>query len=107
LRFRRHKKKKYNCWGAQMTEGAQALGQPLITKEIALDILFSTTAANEKSLAELVLQIADLQGKLRLTHLMYYLRTKNILSVAQINRYDELRDYGEHSSGHNHNERVH
>jgi hypothetical protein len=51
-----------------------------------------------------VAEIAELQGKLRATHLQAHLDMRRLLSPSQIKKYDELRGY---DSGNVHKDHQH
>jgi Spy/CpxP family protein refolding chaperone len=90
---------------AEMTAAAQALGRELIANESELDALFAAGRADEASLERLVGRSAELQGRLRLTHLDYHLRMRELLTPHQIALYDRLRGYGSGSGGAAHGHR--
>ena len=46
--------------------------------------------------------VAVTQGELRETHLKYHLSTVDILSPGQMQRYAELRGYGDKTTRHHH-----
>jgi Spy/CpxP family protein refolding chaperone len=76
-----------------MNERAVSLGKQIVEKERELDRLFGRAAIDETTLRQRVNEIAELQGDLRFTHLQAHLKTKQILSSEQRERYDRLRGY--------------
>jgi len=77
---------------------ARDLGRQIVTRERELDRLFASHDMDASSLSEKVMQIAELQGKLRSAHLLAHLEMMQILSHEQITGYIELRGY--HGAGH-------
>lgn len=73
---------------------ARAIGAKLVEAERTLDQLFAKTAADEAALAEQVRKVAAIQGDYRLSHLETHRRMRALLSEEQINRYVQLRGYG-------------
>jgi hypothetical protein len=63
-----------------------------------LNGLFAVGEVNEGQMKAAVLEIAALQGELRAVHLKAHLLMKEVLSRAQIARYDELRGYNGNSA---------
>jgi predicted nucleic acid-binding Zn-ribbon protein len=78
-----------------MREQARRIGADIIAREEQLDTLLKKQSdANAVSQMEaLTLQIGQLNGRLRAAHLKAHLLTAQILSTAQIARYDQLRGY--------------
>jgi hypothetical protein len=77
---------------------AVSLGHRIIYKETILNGLFAVGEVNEGQMKAAVLEIAALQGELRAVHLKAHLLMKEVLSRAQIARYDELRGYNGNSA---------
>lgn len=77
---------------------AVSLGQRIIQKETLLNGLFARGEINEGQMKTVVLEIAGLQGELRAVHLKAHLLMKEVLSRAQIARYDKLRGYNDNSA---------
>lgn len=77
----------------KMHAQAVRLGKLIVAKEQALDSLFAAQKITASQLRTLVTAIATWQGELRLTHLQAHLEMKEILSSAQVAKYDELRGY--------------
>src|SRR5205085_364676 len=86
-----------------MKAEAQPLGSKLIAQETDLDRLFASRAITTDSLKASTTAIAVTQGELRETHLKYHLSAAAILTPVQMQRYAELRGYGNSSTpGHKH-----
>ncbi len=68
-------------------------GEQLIALELALEELFQGGSVEENDLRVALTKIAAARGKLRYIHLAAHLQTANLLSKAQINRYNILRGY--------------
>ncbi|MCK6558429.1 hypothetical protein HUU39_24035 [candidate division KSB1 bacterium] len=77
----------------KMHAQAVRLGKLIVANEQALDSLFAAQKITASQLRTLVTAIATWQGELRLTHLQAHLEMKEILSSAQVAKYDELRGY--------------
>jgi Spy/CpxP family protein refolding chaperone len=73
---------------------AITLGLKLIDLEAELDASFADKTADEASLTAHLGQIADVYKELRYVHLSAHLKTPEILTRAQIEKYNELRGYG-------------
>ena len=84
----------------EMTAEAVPLGQQLIAAETDLDRQFSGRTITAASLTAVTATIGATQGTLRATHLKYHLAMMDLLTSAQIARYEELRGYGSAPSGH-------
>lgn len=65
-------------------------GQEIVEAEEDLNNLFASDALNEKMLRTKLEYIGKLRANLRFTHLQTYLRAKQILSVNQWQRLQEL-----------------
>lgn len=94
-----------------MQQEARTLGAKLIAKEAVLDRLFAEGRADKAGIFASVGKIADVEAKLRATHLKYHLSMKAILTLDQMADYSRLRGYhdaaadggGKHRSrGHGH-----
>lgn len=85
-----------------MKQEAVALGERLISAEMALDRHFADKTITVSSLGVATRNIASLQGELRLAHLKYHLATLELLTPEQAARYAALRGYGDarHAPGH-------
>jgi hypothetical protein len=78
-----------------MKAEAVPLGERLIEQEATLDRLFADHTATVANVADAVAAIGETQGRLRLAHLKYHLSTVALLQPGQIERYRELRGYGD------------
>ena len=76
-----------------MTEKAKILGRRLVVLEMKLDEHFESGTITRRGLARLTRQIAEVQGRLRETHLQAHLEVQKILSRKQISLYDAARGY--------------
>ncbi len=72
---------------------ATKLGNQIVDKERALDKLFAEQKINNESLEKLIMEIAELKGRLRMVHLRAHLEMKSLLTKEQIDKYGELRGY--------------
>lgn len=72
-----------------------AIGERLIEQEASLDRLFAGRTATADNVAVAVAAIADTQGALRNAHLRYHLTTLALLQADQVERYGQLRGYGD------------
>ncbi len=88
----------------KMHAQAVRLGRLIVGKEQALDSLLATQTMTASQLRTLVMEIATWQGELRLTHLQAHLEMKEILSPAQVAKYDELRGYAKGAAPQPHKE---
>ena len=87
----------------EMKSLAVTLGEDIVAKERALDILFATTQLNDQMLNVVLMDIASLNGRLRYAHLRAHLAMKEVLTEHQIMLYDQLRGYGGgHDTRHRH-----
>jgi Spy/CpxP family protein refolding chaperone len=78
----------------RMHEEAVRLGKAILYKEEELENTFKKDKLDWNKLKTLVMEIAQLRGELRLVHLVAHLEMKRVLSREQIEKYDELRGYG-------------
>ncbi len=91
---------------AAMTEEARRLGAELVEGEAKLDAAFAAGEIDDQDLRGMTGTIAEVEGRLRATHLAAHIETRALLSEAQVVRYDELRGYGasdvpaSHGGGH-------
>src|SRR5713101_7284302 len=76
-----------------MKSEAVPIGQKLIAAERDLNAAFVERTITPEKLQAATAAIAEIQGKLRDTHLKYHLATATLLSPDQIRRYQELRGY--------------
>jgi len=85
---------------AAMKSEAIALGEQLIAQEADLDRQFATRTITPARLKASTDAIGVTQAALRATHLKYHLSTVEVLTPAQVGRYNELRGYtGAHRHG--------
>ena len=85
-----------------MKAEALPLGSKLIEQEADLDKQFASRTVTPESLKASTAAVAVTQGELRETHLKYHLSTVAVLSPGQMQRYAELRGYGDQSMHHHH-----
>jgi Spy/CpxP family protein refolding chaperone len=85
-----------------MKAEALPLGSKLIEQEADLDKQFASRTVTPESLKASTAAVAVTQGELRETHLKYHLSTAAVLSRGQMQRYAELRGYGDQSMHHHH-----
>jgi Spy/CpxP family protein refolding chaperone len=83
-----------------MLRDATRLGKLIVEKERALDGSFAAGKIDEERLRSLVAEISSLQGELRVVHLRAHLAMVRILTPEQIERYAELRGYGDTDARH-------
>jgi hypothetical protein len=83
----------------RMRQSAIALGAEYVMAERALDAAFGSGMIAPDTLADLVLQAAELKGRLRLVHLETHLKTLPLLSKHQIVTYRRLRGYDSPETG--------
>lgn len=76
---------------AAMRAAAKAEGERLIAAEAALDAAFRDGTVSEASLRDLVAAVEASRAELRFIHLRAHLATPDLLSDAQIARYNALR----------------
>jgi Spy/CpxP family protein refolding chaperone len=77
----------------QMQDEAKALGEQVISREYELDRLFKDKKASPASVQEATAKAAPVQGQLRASHLQYHLKVVDVLTPAQVAKYNELRGY--------------
>ena len=76
-----------------MHERAVELGHVFIGLEKELNNRFATKTIDEKVLRELLEKLSKTHMELRFVHLSTHLKTPNILSKSQIEKYNRLRGY--------------
>lgn len=80
---------------ADMRKAAIAAGERFISAEAALSDAFAGTALSEETLRDLLDEAAEARAALRFVHLSRHLATPELLSDAQIQRYNVLRGYSD------------
>jgi Spy/CpxP family protein refolding chaperone len=83
-----------------MKAEALPLGSKLIEQEADLDKQFASRTVTRESLKTSTTAVAVTQGELRETHLKYHLSTVDVLTPGQMQRYAELRGYGDRPMHH-------
>lgn len=78
---------------AAMKERAQSLGHQVVEAEARLDQAFASGSVDEALVQASAVRIGELQGQLRAVHLVAHLKTKALLSRAQIVAYNQARGY--------------
>jgi hypothetical protein len=76
-----------------MTAQAKPLGEKLIALEAELDRQFAEGVITDRSLRELLAQIAETRSELRYTHLATHFKTPPLLTAPQTAAYNRLRGY--------------
>lgn len=77
----------------QMRTAAVAAGERFIAAEAALSDAFAGSDLSEERLRDLLAEAAEARAELRFIHLSRHLSTPELLSDAQIQRYNVLRGY--------------
>lgn len=77
----------------RMKKDAVELGETIVEAERELDGLFASGRIDQTSLVSRVDRIANLQGRLRATHLRAHLEMKQLLTAQQVAAYNRLRGY--------------
>jgi Spy/CpxP family protein refolding chaperone len=72
---------------------ARGIGAELVAAERELEQLFRGGKMDEAVLARAARTTAALEGEYRLSHLETHRRMRELLSLEQVKRYDELRGY--------------
>jgi hypothetical protein len=75
---------------------ARKLGGDVVQLERQLDDLFARGAASAEAIDAITARLASTSGALRASHLNAHVRTTQVLSAKQVDRYVELRGYGSH-----------
>lgn len=91
----------------KMHAQAVRLGKLIVAQEQALDSLLATQKITASQLRTRVTAIANWQGELRLTHLQAHLEMKEILSPAQVAKYNALRGYDQGTRPPPHHQEMH
>ena len=89
----------------EMDAEAKALGQQIIERERSLSADFASNRIEQSSLRTQTQLLAELYGKLRVTHLEAHLKVTPLLSSEQIDKYNILRGYTGSEAHHEHNHR--
>lgn len=79
----------------QMRTAAVAAGERFIAAEAALSDAFAGSDLSEEKLRDLLAEAAEARAELRFIHLSRHLSTPELLSDAQIQRYNVLRGYAD------------
>jgi hypothetical protein len=90
---------------ASMKQEALPIGAKLLEQEAELDREFVSHTITPESLKSSTAAIAATHGILRETHLKYHLSTAALVTQSQMQRYSDLRGYGDHAMNptHHHN----
>jgi Spy/CpxP family protein refolding chaperone len=90
-----------------MKAEAVPVGEQLIAQESRLDQLFAARQITSASLTAVTGEIGATQARLREAHLKYHLAMMDVLSAAQVAKYQTLRGYnaggGQQHHQHRHN----
>lgn len=86
----------------EMQRSAVALGEELLDAEMNLNREFEHGTITPESLKSTLSEIGKIRAHLRYVHLEAHLRQRNLLSAKQIEKYDEVRGYGNPAHDHNH-----
>src|SRR5262245_40400712 len=89
---------------AAMKAEAVLIGRQLIEREARLDLLFANHTATVENVAAAAAAVAETQGKLRAAHLKYHLSTVALLQPDQVERYGQLRGYGDAKPAQHHHQ---
>ncbi len=84
---------------ADMTSKAIVHGERLIALEARLEKHFRERSVTDDILRDMLSRIAETRRELRYAHLSTHLKTPEILTHAQIARYNTLRGYGGDAHG--------
>jgi hypothetical protein len=82
-----------------MNATARRLGEAIVAAEAGLDSAFAQGRITEADLADRVLGIASLRGRLRVVHLSAHLAVTDLLTPAERHAYQRLRGYGDGAAG--------
>lgn len=81
----------------QMETEAKPVGQEIVELERQLSDAFAQATISESEIEERTQQLATLYGQYRLIHLRPHLAVRQLLTAAQIAKYDQLRGYSDPS----------
>lgn len=87
---------------ARMQAEARGLGTAIVERERQLDSLFAAGAAHPDEVRNRSLELGNLYGRLRATHLNAHLETAALMHPPQVARYVRLRGYTEAPAGRDH-----
>ncbi|MFB9069288.1 Spy/CpxP family protein refolding chaperone [Pseudofulvimonas gallinarii] len=87
---------------AEVVSNAKALGAELVAAETELDALFRSGEASTSRVDELVQSIGALEARLRAVHLNAHVAQRDVLTAEQVERYVQLRGYGDSHDHHGH-----
>jgi len=93
LRLQENQRKSLQDSFDRMHAQAVKIGRQIIEQERALDKAFVTSTVDRESLKSMTAGLGALRGQLRFTHLAAHLEASRILTLQQIEMYDELRGY--------------
>ena len=82
-----------------MSATARRLGEAIVAAEAGLDSAFAGGRITEGELADRVLGIAALRGRLRVAHLSAHLAVTDLLTPTERQVYQRLRGYGVGTAG--------
>jgi Spy/CpxP family protein refolding chaperone len=97
LKLSPEQKAKTESLFAEMQTSASGLGRELVSAEKEIDQLFARSEMNNSVLDTLTAKAAEIDGKLRATHLRYHLAMMDVLDPKQIEGYKSLRGYHDHT----------
>ncbi|WP_018232805.1 Spy/CpxP family protein refolding chaperone [Thioalkalivibrio thiocyanodenitrificans] len=89
----------------EMLDESRNLGERIVVLEAELDSAFATRTLTDERLRELTARIAELNGRVRYTHLRHHLEMTALLNPHQIELYNQVRGYGTrdgHARDHHH-----
>lgn len=78
-----------------MRSDAVSEGKRLISYERALELEFKNGTITDDTLSKMIAKIEESRGRLRSIHLSAHLKTRLLLTVDQIDRYNSLRGYAD------------
>lgn len=94
-----------------MSNNAKSIGSAIIGVEQDMDEAFANKTITEENLIALLDKSANLYGQLRFVHLSAHLDTAQIMTIEQIQMYNEMRGYDgssiDNSSVSNNDNRTH
>lgn len=77
----------------RMSQNAVEAGERFVAAERALDEAFASGVPELEELERLTREAGEARAALRLVHLAAHLETPNVVSTAQVERYNALRGY--------------